>query len=139
MRPYKIEVFEDSLYASTYLKHDVIRMNKFGKGNITHLVRGLTRVSDLLILQENKHPKMNNTCDNFCDSTEFCLLTPNGATCICADGFVKNMLVSVFPWSPKFNSIRTRINTYYLTGLQSQVRSSTTLYDGMRQRLVSKH
>ncbi|CAH0551681.1 unnamed protein product [Brassicogethes aeneus] len=92
MRPFKLEVFEEYLYVSTYLKHDILRLNKFGKGNITHLVQGLTRVSHLLILQENKHIKINNTCDEFCHPTEFCLLTPLGATCTCAEGYVKDGL-----------------------------------------------
>lgn len=69
-------------------------MNKFGKGNITYLVQGLTRISDILILHEHKHAKMNNTCYDFCNDSEFCLLTPRGATCTCPDGYVKDNLVS---------------------------------------------
>ncbi|CAH1165542.1 unnamed protein product [Phyllotreta striolata] len=91
-RPYKIDVFEDNLYVATHDKHDILRMNKFGRGNATYLVRGLTRISDILILQENKHAKMNNTCYDYCNDSEFCLLTPKGATCTCPDGYVKDNL-----------------------------------------------
>ncbi|XP_056636916.1 low-density lipoprotein receptor-related protein 1 isoform X1 [Diorhabda sublineata] len=92
VRPFKIEIFEENLYVSTLNKHDIFRMNKFGKGNITYLVRGLTRISDILILQDHKHIKLNNTCYDFCNDSEFCLLTPRGATCSCPDGYVKDNL-----------------------------------------------
>lgn len=108
IRPYKLEVFEDNLFVSTYHKHDVIRMNKFGVGYPVYLAHSLTRyvfswysvssifikiifrISDILILQENKRPKLNNSCNDFCSSNEFCLLTPKGARCICPDGYVND-------------------------------------------------
>ncbi|KAH1001198.1 hypothetical protein HUJ04_013441 [Dendroctonus ponderosae] len=99
IRPYKLEVFEDSLFITTYQKHDVIRMNKFGTGDVVYLGRGLTRISDILILQENKRPKLNNYCNDFCDNNEFCLLTPKGANCVCPDGFI-NANFTCKPYMP---------------------------------------
>lgn len=43
IRPYKLEVFEDSLFITTYQKHDVFRINKFGTGAVVYLAHGLTR------------------------------------------------------------------------------------------------
>ncbi|XP_060522093.1 prolow-density lipoprotein receptor-related protein 1 isoform X3 [Cylas formicarius] len=91
LKPFKLEIFEDNLFISTY-KHDVIRLNKFGTGNIVHLASGLPRISDILILQEHKRPKFNNSCYDFCNNKEFCLLTPKGARCLCADGYVNDNL-----------------------------------------------
>lgn len=56
-KPYKLEVFEDSLYVTTYNTHHILRMDKFGRKNGTFLVQGLPRVSDILIIQENKQDK----------------------------------------------------------------------------------
>lgn len=53
----------------------------------------MTRISDLLIIHPNKLAKVNNTCDDFCNMSEFCLLTPKGASCVCPDGYIKDNLV----------------------------------------------
>lgn len=52
------------------------------------LEQSFFRISDVLILQENKRPKLNNSCNDFCNNNEFCLLTPKGASCVCPDGYV---------------------------------------------------
>lgn len=54
MKPYSIEVFEDWLYISTYHNNDVLRLKKFGKENVTYLAHGLSRASDIVIVQEAK-------------------------------------------------------------------------------------
>ncbi|CAM5999847.1 unnamed protein product, partial [Sphagnum balticum] len=46
-KPYKIDVFEDNVYVSTFHNHAIFKMNKFGKGNITYLVQGLNKASDV--------------------------------------------------------------------------------------------
>lgn len=95
-RPLKLEVFEDHLYISTYHTHNVLRMNKFGKGNHSYLSQGLPRLYDVLIIHEHRQNReIFNRCQDFCHSSEFCLLSPNGATCTCADGFVKDNLVNI--------------------------------------------
>lgn len=93
-KPFKLEVFEDELYVSTYNTHNVLRMNKFGRGNVTYLALGLPRLSDILIVQENRQEYSQNRCLDFCHPTEFCLLSSGGATCTCADGYSKDNLVS---------------------------------------------
>ncbi|CAH2009923.1 unnamed protein product [Acanthoscelides obtectus] len=92
IKPFKLEIFEDSMFFSTYHEHDIIRMNKFGQGDMFYLLQGSTRISDILILQEQKQMKIPNACDDFCNNNEFCLLTPKDATCICADGYTKDNL-----------------------------------------------
>jgi integrin beta 2 len=52
-----VEVFEDNLYVSTDQTNNIIKLNKFGHGNLTNLMRGLNRASDILIVQENKQTK----------------------------------------------------------------------------------
>jgi len=42
----------------------------------------------MVILQENKRLKTNNSCMDYCSANEFCLLTPKGARCVCANGYV---------------------------------------------------
>lgn len=56
-RPFKLDVFEDSLYVTTYHTHHIIGMDKFGRQNGTYLVQSLPRVSDIIIVQENKQDK----------------------------------------------------------------------------------
>ncbi|KAF7273554.1 hypothetical protein GWI33_013751, partial [Rhynchophorus ferrugineus] len=92
IKPYKLEVFEHNLFVSTYQKHDVLRLDKFGKGEIVYLAHGLNRISDILILHEHRRPKINNSCSGFCNNNEFCLLTPKGPRCLCADGYVSDLL-----------------------------------------------
>lgn len=88
-------MFEDYLYVTTQYTHNVFRLHKFGQTtNNTHIAMGLPKVQDILILQENKQDhNITNRCQDFCHSTEFCLLSPSGATCACADGFEKYNLV----------------------------------------------
>lgn len=56
-KPYKLEVFEDNLYVSTYQTNNIIKLNKFGHGDLIYLMRGMNRASDILIVQENKQTK----------------------------------------------------------------------------------
>lgn len=39
-----------------YQSNDILRTNKFGRGNVTYIAQGLTRASDIVIVQENKQP-----------------------------------------------------------------------------------
>lgn len=88
-------MFEDNLFVTTYHTHNVLRLNKFGKGNITYLAQGYPRISDVLIVQENKNKmSIKDRCSDFCHRSEFCLLIPKGASCMCADGYVKDNYVS---------------------------------------------
>ncbi|XP_066143818.1 prolow-density lipoprotein receptor-related protein 1 [Euwallacea fornicatus] len=103
IRPYKLEIFEDNLFSATYQKHDVIRIHKFGGGDVVYLARGLARISDILILHENKRPQTNNSCKDFCSDNEFCLLTPKGARCVCADGYVNDNLTCKVAASPNIS------------------------------------
>ncbi|KAJ9584467.1 hypothetical protein L9F63_021192, partial [Diploptera punctata] len=76
-KPYKMEVFEDNLYVSTFQTNNIFKLNKFGHGNITYLLQGLNRASDILIVQENKQTKnLTNPCGSSpCDNSSMCLLT----------------------------------------------------------------
>ncbi|KDR21144.1 hypothetical protein L798_04073, partial [Zootermopsis nevadensis] len=97
-KPYKVEVFEDNLYVSTYQTNNIIKLNKFGRGDLTYLTRGLNRASDILIVQENKQMNMSNPCyRSLCHNSTLCLLgasrsqTEPGYSCVCPDGLVKTI------------------------------------------------
>ncbi|XP_023030772.1 low-density lipoprotein receptor-related protein 1 [Drosophila willistoni] len=91
-KPQKIDVFEDYLYIKLY-DQSIIKMNKFGHGNGTYLLKGY-RSSDIGIL----HPmKQNRNISNPCAkdpckaSRAMCILSAesdSGYSCKCADGYV---------------------------------------------------
>lgn len=95
--PYRIDVFEDNLYMSTFPTNAIIRLNKFGRGNVVYLVRGLLKATDVLVVQENKQSKnLNSPCSKSpCGSGALCL--PKGPTdepsCLCPDGMVETKTI----------------------------------------------
>nr|XP_022909737.1 low-density lipoprotein receptor-related protein 1 isoform X1 [Onthophagus taurus] len=90
VKPFKIDVFEDYIYLTTYRTHNVFRFHKHGKDNRTYLAMGLARLYDIQILHEHKQTKnLTNRCLDACHSSEICLLNPNGTTCVCPDGSLK--------------------------------------------------
>ena len=71
-KPYKLEVFEDFVYFTTFRINKIMKVNKFGKGNVTEIAEEVLSVTDLSIMQENKHddlytphPCQNTPCKNF--------------------------------------------------------------------------
>ena len=85
-KPYKIEAFEDHLYVTTFHSNSIFRMNKFGNGNITYLVRGLNKANDVVIVQENKQNRnLVSPCDQkHCGQGALCVAqTPSKAVCLC--------------------------------------------------------
>ncbi|XP_027843018.2 low-density lipoprotein receptor-related protein 1 [Aphis gossypii] len=89
--PTNIELFEDSIYVS--LLTTIVKIEKFEDKNITVLSKTIFRATDLVIMQENKHPKdLNNYCViNPCHPTALCTLSinPKNRTCMCADDQVE--------------------------------------------------
>ncbi|XP_059475497.1 low-density lipoprotein receptor-related protein 1 isoform X2 [Neocloeon triangulifer] len=91
-KPYKIEVFEDSLYISTYRTNNIMKMNKFGLGNWTYLVKGLHRASDILIIQEHKQKgNLSNPCNHdLCAEEAMCLVRSRTQhRCMCPEGMTE--------------------------------------------------
>ncbi|XP_064475155.1 prolow-density lipoprotein receptor-related protein 1-like [Ornithodoros turicata] len=94
--PYRIDVFEDNLYMSTFPTNAIIRLNKFGRGNIVYLSRGMQKATDVLIVQESKQNKnLNNKCAKSpCGSGALCI--PHNLTessCLCPDGMVETQTI----------------------------------------------
>lgn len=58
-KPYKLDVFEDYIYMTTIPSNAVIRLDKFGKSNITYLIRGLNKANDIIIVHEKRQVKGN--------------------------------------------------------------------------------
>ena len=97
-KPYKIEVFEDFIYFSTFRINKILKMNKFGRGNISEIAEEILAVTDLTILQENKHddlyiahPCQNQPCRNFGPGA-LCVSVPSDEhnlsfKCLCASGW----------------------------------------------------
>ena len=96
-KPHKIEIFETLIYYSTYQHNRIMKINKFGKGNVTEIAEEVTKVSDISIMQEFKQdPTIFNPCKsskcNF--NSSLCVLVPGnegGETvvdkCLCSEGF----------------------------------------------------
>ena len=100
-KPHKLEVFEDFLYFTTFKINKILKMNKFGRGNVTEIAEEILTVTDLTIMQENKqddlyiaHPCQNLPCKNFGPGS-LCVSVPSDEhnltwKCLCAEGFVLN-------------------------------------------------
>lgn len=100
-KPYKLDVFEDTLYMTLYRTNRIARLNKFGHGNLTLLLPGMNRASDLLVVQENKQLKnLTDPCASAtCDKSALCVNRGFAGSsvrysCLCPDGLVKSDAVS---------------------------------------------
>ena len=100
-RPHRLDVWEDSLYLTTFRINKILRLDKFGRGDVTELAEELLTVTDLAILQESKqdtrytaHPCRVLPCPG---PGRLCVAVPVEqkvearqlvASCLCADGWV---------------------------------------------------
>jgi hypothetical protein len=89
IHPYKIEVFEDWVYMSSYLTHDIFKVDKRGKGALLPVETNLKRPSDVVMAQEQKQRvDGGDPCAaNPCHASAICLLAVGGrnVTCSCPD------------------------------------------------------
>ncbi|GIY95881.1 low-density lipoprotein receptor-related protein 2 [Caerostris extrusa] len=69
-KPYKIDVFEDFLYTTTP-SNAVVRLDKFGHGNLTYLIYGLNKANDIVLVQENRQM---NTVDYETNGNSECIV-----------------------------------------------------------------
>ena len=98
-KPYRIEVFEDWVYFTTYRINRILKVNKFGKGNLTEVAEEVLAVKDLVIMQENKHddlytphPCQNHPCEGYGPGA-ICTSVPQDEhnlthKCLCAEGWL---------------------------------------------------
>ena len=98
-KPFKLEIFEDSVYFTTFKINRVLKINKFGKGNITEIAEEIVSVTDLTIMQENKHddlytayPCQNLPCKDYGQGA-VCVSVPADEhnltfKCLCSEGYV---------------------------------------------------
>ncbi|KAK6630731.1 hypothetical protein RUM44_002900 [Polyplax serrata] len=100
-RPYKLEIFEDFAYISLYQHENVLRINKFGRGEMKSIIQGTrNRIADIVIVQENKQDKdLRNPCQiNSCHDSSLCVLASHNLktgvikSCLCPDGLQKSIL-----------------------------------------------
>ena len=54
MKPFRFDLFEDYLYIAMQHNNTLVRLDKFGFLSSSPLEAGLTRISDLVVFQENK-------------------------------------------------------------------------------------
>lgn len=59
MRPMKIDIFEDDLYALLY-DQSIWKMNKYGRDDGTRMMESIHRTSDILIMHPLKQPSNSN-------------------------------------------------------------------------------
>lgn len=103
-RPYKLEIFEDFAYISSYQNENVLRMNKFGRGETKNVIQGVrNRMSDIVIFQENKQEKgLLNPCPmGSCHESSLCVIGSSNTktnivkkSCLCPDGLQKTVLAN---------------------------------------------
>lgn len=101
-RPHRVEIFEDFAYISLYQDENVLRINKFGRGEVKSIVQGTrSRISDIVIVQENKQDRdFVNPCQfNSCHESSLCVIGSSNIktnvikkSCICPDGLQKAVL-----------------------------------------------
>nr|XP_042899679.1 low-density lipoprotein receptor-related protein 1 isoform X4 [Parasteatoda tepidariorum] len=88
-KPYKIDVFEDYIYMTTTPSNAVIRMDKFGHGNVTFLVRSLNKANDIVLVQEKRQINHSTPClsnINMCGSDALCVAkNETYAICLCSE------------------------------------------------------
>lgn len=94
-RPEKLDVFEDFLYI-TLQNQTIIKLNKYGHGEVEHLLDANQRAYSLAIVHQLKQSsEAANPCTtNSCDSSAICLLSSaNGSrrTCTCPDTLHKTV------------------------------------------------
>ena len=97
-KPYRIEVFEDWIYFTTFRINRILKVNKFGKGNLTELAEEVLAVTGLVMMQENKHddlytphPCQNDPCGSLGQGA-ICTSVPQDEhnlthKCLCAEGW----------------------------------------------------
>lgn len=93
-RAKKIDVFEDSVYLTLH-NQTIVKINKFGRGNATVLLRANHRSATIRM----EHPlKQNSNASNPCiqhpcRTNVTCLLSPTNSAernCVCSDDMLKN-------------------------------------------------
>ena len=106
-RPHRLDVFEDNVYFTTYQHNRIMKVNKFGKGNLTEVAVEVNIISDLVIMQEFKHDRfVANPCKSSSDGKDvcqekqdsICVITPSTiesernvtiSTCVCRESFTE--------------------------------------------------
>ncbi|GFY45676.1 low-density lipoprotein receptor-related protein 1 [Trichonephila inaurata madagascariensis] len=88
-KPFKIDVFEDYIYMTTTPSNAVVRLDKFGHGNMTYLVYGLNKASDIVLVQENRQMNFSTPClsnINMCGPDSLCVAKNQSyAICLCSE------------------------------------------------------
>lgn len=95
-KTHRLDVWEDSLFVSTFPNHQVLRLDKFGNNRAMSLVTGIVKLTDLVIIQEHKQKSnLTNPCrKQACHSSFLCIArTPETSTCVCPDGYKKIVTV----------------------------------------------
>lgn len=93
--PFKLDVFEDSVYVTLY-DQTVVKLNKFNGEHVKTVLAGYSRSSDVLLMHPLKQ-FINTTspCDlNPCLPNSICLLStidPSGKVCKCKDDLVETV------------------------------------------------
>lgn len=74
LKPFKLDVFEDTLYFTNYTSNKILRLNKFGKNNVSDITYGVVKASDVVLIQQYKQISCKL---QFLKLTEFFVLINN--------------------------------------------------------------
>ncbi len=125
-KPDRIDVFESFVYFTTHQHHRVMKMNKFGRGNVTEVAEEVTRVSDIVMMHKVKHLPLPIGVENPCSKngpcsghhSAFCLIVPVDnysritSKCECPDNFVRDEASgNCLPDSKKQTTSMTTVNS----------------------------
>ena len=86
--PFALTVFRNYLYFSDWMRHAVVKVNKF-TGNESEILFGhLGQPMDLKVYHSSRQPYIHNPCNHSsnCGCEQLCLLSPvspNGCVCSC--------------------------------------------------------
>ncbi|XP_065578254.1 prolow-density lipoprotein receptor-related protein 1-like isoform X3 [Artemia franciscana] len=131
-KPYKLDVFEDYIYLVTYHSHTILQMNKFGHVNATTLVVGMNKVSDIVLVQENKQSaQVPNYCqNNACGVGYMCLLSANNFTCLCPEGYREKLGKCLKENEEQICSLECNVGSCFFDSDGNPKCSCPPLYDG---------
>ncbi|TRY82421.1 hypothetical protein DNTS_016378 [Danionella cerebrum] len=82
--PFRIDLFEDYIYG-VGMKHEVFRVQKYGKLPAEKLSLGVERSSSILVFHRYKQQEVWNPCAQM-SCAFLCLLNPSGGRCVCPEG-----------------------------------------------------
>lgn len=87
--PFAVTVFRNFLFFSDWIRHAIVKVDKFTGNQTAVLLKGLIQPMDIQVYHSARQPKAYNPCAvSNCGCQHLCLITTNqGCTCKCGTGY----------------------------------------------------